>query len=99
MLASTPSLTRCRSCAIPRRSPQPVAVVANRSVPLLLAWACSAWAHDVISTKITWSQEISPILYAHCAACHRDGPVTLITYQQVRPWAKAIKEEVHERRM
>ncbi len=75
---------------------------ANKSVLLLIAWASCARAHDVISTKITWSQEISRILYAHCAACHRDGgsaPMPLLTYQQVRPWAKAIKEEVHERRM
>jgi mono/diheme cytochrome c family protein len=76
-----------------------VAPAANRSILLLIAWACSARAHDVISTKITWSQEISRIVYAHCAGCHRDGTVTLLTYQQVRPWAKAIKEEVHERRM
>jgi len=56
----------------------------------------------VISTKLTFSQEISRILYAHCVRCHAgsaNAPMPLVTYQQVRPWAKAIKEEVHERRM
>ena len=65
-------------------------------------WAWPGQAHDVISTKITWTQEISRIVYSHCSQCHRDGgtaPMALISYQQVRPWAKAIKEEVHERRM
>jgi hypothetical protein len=58
-------------------------------------------AHDVISTKITWSREISRIVYKRCASCHRDGgsAFALTTYEQARPWAKAIKEEVLERRM
>ncbi len=68
----------------------------------MLLWAWRGQAHDVISTKITWTQEIARIVYSHCSHCHRDGgtaPMALISYQQVRPWAKAIKEEVHERRM
>jgi hypothetical protein len=58
-------------------------------------------AHDVISTKITWSREISRIVYKRCASCHHDGgsAFSLMTYQVARPWAKAIKEEVLERRM
>jgi hypothetical protein len=61
-----------------------------------------AAAHDVISTKLTWSQEISRIVFKRCASCHRPGaqaPMSLLTYQDARPWAKAIKEEVLERRM
>lgn len=58
-------------------------------------------AHDVISTKIIWNREISRIVYNRCASCHRDGgsAFSLTTYQEARPWAKAIKEEVLERRM
>jgi hypothetical protein len=58
-------------------------------------------AHDVISTKITWAREISRVVYKRCASCHRDGGTafSLMTYEQARPWAKAIKEEVLERRM
>jgi hypothetical protein len=58
-------------------------------------------AHDVISTKITWSREISRIVYKRCGSCHREGGAafSLMTYQEARPWAKAIKEEVLERRM
>ena len=74
----------------------------SRGAIILLLWAWPSQAHDVISTKITWTQEISRIVYSHCSRCHRDGgtaPMALISYRQVRPWAKAIKEEVHERRM
>ena len=58
-------------------------------------------AHDVISTKITWTREISRIVYKRCVSCHREGGAafSLLTYQEARPWAKAIKEEVLERRM
>jgi hypothetical protein len=58
-------------------------------------------AHDVISTKITWSREISRIVYKRCASCHHEGgeAFSLMTYTEARPWAKAVKEEVLERRM
>jgi hypothetical protein len=60
-----------------------------------------AQAHDIITTKITWTKEISRLVYKRCATCHRDGgsSFSLMTYEEARPWAKAIKEEVLERRM
>lgn len=58
-------------------------------------------AHDVISTKITWSREVSRIIYKHCISCHREAgsAFSLVNYDEARPWAKAIKEEVLGRRM
>jgi hypothetical protein len=59
-------------------------------------------AHDFFSTKITWSREISRIVYRRCAGCHRDGgpaPMALVQYDAVRPWAKAIADQVQARRM
>lgn len=63
--------------------------------------AVGASAHDVITTKITWNREIVRILNAHCNSCHRPGgsAFSLMTYNEGRPWAKAIQEEVLERRM
>ncbi len=60
-----------------------------------------AQAHDIITTKITWTKEISRLVYKRCATCHREGgsSFSLMTYEEARPWAKAIKEEVLERRM
>lgn len=57
--------------------------------------------HDVITTPITFSREISRLIYNCCARCHRSGGATfsLMTYANARPWAAAIKEEVLERRM
>ncbi len=59
-------------------------------------------AHDPITTKITFSREISAILSTRCATCHSSGgsaPMPLTTYEEVRPWARAIKEQVLARRM
>jgi hypothetical protein len=57
--------------------------------------------HDVITTPLTFSREISRLIYARCASCHRPGGTafSLMTYAEARPWAAAIKEEVLERRM
>lgn len=58
-------------------------------------------AHDVITTAITYSREISRLIYSRCAHCHRTGGAafSLTAYAEARPWAAAIKEEVLERRM
>jgi hypothetical protein len=61
-----------------------------------------AWAHDPITTKITFAREVRAILTARCAACHAPGgsaPMPLTTYEEVRPWARAIKEQALTRRM
>ncbi len=59
-------------------------------------------AHDPITTRVTWIGEISRIVEARCASCHSSsarGTMSLATYEEARPWARAIKEEVLTRRM
>ena len=58
-------------------------------------------AHEIITTKITWTREISRVFSRRCFSCHHAGGAAfdLSTYEQVRPWAEAIKQEVLERRM
>ena len=59
-------------------------------------------AHDPITTRVTWNREISRIVQARCVSCHSPGgraPMSLAAYEEARPWAKAIKEEVLTRRM
>ena len=51
---------------------------------------------------VTFSKDVAPIVYANCVYCHRPGevaPFSLLTYQSARPWARAIKRMVAERRM
>jgi hypothetical protein len=59
-------------------------------------------AHDPITTRVTWNGEVARIVEARCVACHSPdgrGPMSLATYEDARPWARAIKEEVMTRRM
>ncbi|MEZ5400945.1 MAG: thiol-disulfide isomerase [Bryobacteraceae bacterium] len=51
---------------------------------------------------VTFHKDALPVLQKHCQSCHRPGeaaPMPLLTYNQVRPWAKAIKEAVVNHRM
>src|ERR1035441_5828009 len=68
---------------------------------LLLAACSPGYGHDIITTKVTFNREIIRLLNAHCISCHREGgkAFSLATYKEARPWAKAIGEEVLERRM
>jgi hypothetical protein len=68
---------------------------------LLLSIGVLAYAHDIITTKVTFDREIIRLLNTHCISCHREGGTafSLATYHDARPWAKAIGEEVLQRRM
>lgn len=71
------------------------AAAALLSVPAVLA-------HDPISTKVTWDGELKRLIDARCVSCHSPGgraPMSLTTYEEARPWARAIREEVLTRRM
>lgn len=59
------------------------------------------WAHAFYTTKITWSRDVSRIVYRHCASCHHPGgsSFSLLTFKEARPWAESIKHQVLERRM
>lgn len=53
-------------------------------------------------TQINFTKHIAPIFQNRCEECHRAGaiaPMALVTYEQARPWAKAIKEKIVSRQM
>jgi hypothetical protein len=50
----------------------------------------------------TFSKDVAPILQAKCQSCHQPNsiaPMSLITFQEARPWARSIKERVSTRQM
>jgi hypothetical protein len=54
------------------------------------------------SASVTFSKDIAPIFQAKCQACHQPdsiAPMSLVTYQQARPWARSIKDRVARRQM
>ena len=61
-----------------------------------------AAAPDPVPAPVTFERGIRTILQAHCVACHSSGgtaPMPLVSYDDVRPWGRAIKTQVLERRM
>src|SRR5256885_13654281 len=51
---------------------------------------------------ITFSKDVAPILQKSCQNCHRPGsiaPMSLLTYEDARPWARSIKTKVAAREM
>ncbi len=50
----------------------------------------------------TFSKDVAPILYKNCVECHRPSamaPMSLMTFEDARPWARAIKQKVVRREM
>src|SRR5262249_57207817 len=67
-------------------------------VAVVTVMATAALAQE----QVTFTKDVAPILQNHCQACHREGtiaPMSLMTYEQARPWAKSIKAKVIAREM
>jgi len=50
----------------------------------------------------TFSKDVAPIFFQHCASCHRPGeiaPMSLLSYKEARPWAKSIRQKVVAKEM
>ncbi len=74
-----------------------VAVVAVAAFGLV-ALPAGAAAQD----EVTFTKDVVPILQRSCQECHRTGsiaPMSLLTYEEARPWARSIREKVVTRSM
>ena len=59
-------------------------------------------AQAAAETPVTFARDIAPLLQRHCQTCHRPGsmaPMSLVTYAETRPWARAIRNRVVAREM
>jgi hypothetical protein len=68
---------------------------------VVLAVAAPGMAADT-AQPVTFSKDVAPIFQAKCQECHQPNsiaPMSLLTYQQARPWAVSIKERVASRQM
>ena len=70
------------------------------AVGAFLALPGAAFAQQ--GKQVTFSKDVSPILQSKCQSCHEPGsigPMSLVTYQDARPWARSIKQRVESRQM
>ena len=73
-----------------------IACVAALAAALLAVMAMRT-AQSMAAASPTFTKDVAPILYNHCASCHRPGdiaPMSLLTYEEARPWAKSMREQV-----
>jgi hypothetical protein len=59
-------------------------------------------AADPGASPVTFAKDVAPILREKCQDCHRKGtaaPMSLVSYEETRPWAKSIRERVITRNM
>ena len=67
----------------------------------VIATPAAAIAQDD-AHEVTFTKDVAPILQRSCQACHRTGsiaPMSLLTYEEARPWARSIREKVVTRGM
>jgi len=73
--------------------------VSLMTLGVVMAAAVPALAAD---GPVTFSKDIAPIFQAKCQECHQPNsiaPMSLVTFQDARPWARSIKERVSTRQM
>src|SRR5438105_15686910 len=71
------------------------------TVTVILLAAVSA-SGQAVQNQVTFTKDVMPIFQARCQICHHPGtfaPMSLMTYEEARPWARSIKEKVLMREM
>ncbi len=72
------------------------------SLIVSLMLAVAAFAAAPAATSVTFHKDVERIMQKNCQSCHRPGeaaPMSLLTYKDVRPWAKHIKEAIATKKM
>ena len=88
----------------------PVALATTLACGAFLTLSASLYAADAAvatgsapaAKTVTFAKDVAPILQARCQECHHKGamaPMSLVSYEETRPWAKAIKQRVVTRQM
>src|SRR5688572_27922532 len=65
-----------------------------------LALVAAPAAAQQPAAPVTFTKDIAPIFQKACESCHRKdsiGPMSLVTYEEARPWARSIKARVAAR--
>src|SRR5437762_12914278 len=71
-------------------------------VATVATWPTSAQTPASQAGAVTFAKDVAPILRRSCQTCHRPdsmAPMSFLTYEDVRPWARAIKQKVTAREM
>jgi len=81
----------------PGRPGRPGKTVVSASIAIALLLAGTVSAHKPVTSKYTYTEDVYPIVSRQCGACHAPGgvaPMSLLTYDEARPWAESIRLEL-----
>jgi hypothetical protein len=70
-------------------------IIAGMALVLCAGMAVTTSSIGAQTSEVTFTKDIAPILQRSCQNCHRPdsiAPMSLVTYEDVRPWARAIKQ-------
>ena len=76
--------------------------VRTGGLALFVAVAMTPSAYAQAPAQVTFTKDVAPILQKSCQSCHRPGsvaPMSLLTYEDARPWARSMKQKVTAREM
>ena len=71
-------------------------------VASVAAWSSSGQAAAAAQAAPTFTKDVAPIFYSRCVECHRPtmfAPMSLVKYDEARPWARSIKQRVAAKTM
>ena len=74
----------------------------NGLLTLTLSALLATIALGATNEAVTFSKDVAPLFFSKCASCHRPGeiaPMSLLTYDDARPWARSIARAVRSREM
>ena len=92
-------------CESPTRQFFKSACIFAGVVVVMLSVGSAAFAQTPAAARTaspTFTKDVAPILNRSCVVCHRPGsiaPMSLMTYEDTRPWARAIKLRISNREM
>ena len=85
-----------------RKQAAPALTIVISGIFLAPFTARAAEVAGVGENPVTFSKDVAPIFQKSCQSCHHAGtmaPMSLMTYDEVRPWARSIKQRVVTRDM
>ena len=88
--------TRCHGMA------RTLTISSALAVSLVFVPASRTWAQDAAKAAPTFTRDVARILQEKCQGCHRVNqmaPMSLVTYDEVRPYARGIRQKVSTRMM
>ena len=79
-----------------------IALAILAAAALLALSASRANETKLPAKNVSFTKDVAPVFFQKCAECHRPGesaPFSTLSYKDVRPWAKSIREKVVNRQM